>query len=87
MKLVILLILLLSGCNVLGTGSLFHSMFTGNTVGIATGGAGLAIEENTGKSPLEHILNEINPPPKKKPKPKEGVSWSYKNFSKVLNEE
>ena len=87
MKVAIVLVLLLSGCNVLGTGSFFHSMVTGNTVGTATGVAGLYVEENTGKSPLEHILYSINPPPKPKPKPKEGIVWSYEIFSKVLNEE
>tara|TARA_Y100000114_G_scaffold89561_1_gene83118 strand:+ start:1109 stop:1366 length:258 start_codon:yes stop_codon:yes gene_type:complete len=85
MKLVILLFLLLGGCNVLGAGSLMHSVFTGNTVGIVSGGAGIAIEENTGKSPLEHVIAEITP--KKIKTEPDGIIWSYEHFSNVLNEE
>ena len=40
-----------SGCNpLIGAGSFVHSVLTGNTVGIVTGGAGIAVEESTGKT-------------------------------------
>jgi|TARA_R110000803_G_scaffold191278_1_gene253922 hypothetical protein len=67
---------LLSSCNPLfGVGSFVHSVITGNTVGIVTGGAGIAVEESTGKSITEHILT----PRKKKEKPVMGkkIEWVY----------
>jgi len=66
----------LSGCNpILGVGSFVHSVATGNTVGIVTGGAGIAVEKQTGKSITEHILT----PKKKKEKPLRGnrIEWIY----------
>ncbi len=66
----------LSSCNpMLGVGSFVHSLATGNTVGIVTGGAGIAVEHNTGKSITEHILT----PRKKKEKPVMGkkIEWVY----------
>ena len=51
------LIFLVGSCNpLIGAGSFVHSVLTGNTVGIVTGGAGIAVEESTGKSITEHIL-------------------------------
>ena len=66
----------LSSCNpIFGLGSFVHSVATGNTVGIVTGGAGIAVEEQTGKSITEHILT----PKKKKEKPVMGnrIEWIY----------
>ena len=46
----------LSSCNpIFGVGSFIHSVATGNTVGIVTGGAGIAVKEDTGKSIFEHF--------------------------------
>ncbi len=36
-----------------------HSVVTGNTVGIVTGGAGVAVEQTTGKTVGEHVLDTI----------------------------
>ena len=66
----------LSSCNpIFGLGSFVHSVATGNTVGIVTGGAGIAVEEQTGKSITEHILT----PKKKKEKPATGkhIEWIF----------
>ena len=66
----------LSSCNpIFGLGSFVHSVATGNTVGIVTGGAGIAVEEQTGKSITEHILT----PKKKKEKSLTGkrIEWIY----------
>jgi len=44
------LIFLVGACNpLIGAGSFVHSVITGNTVGIVTGGAGIAVEKSTGK--------------------------------------
>ena len=70
------LIFLVGACNpLIGAGSFVHSVLTGNTVGIVTGGAGIAVEESTGKSITEHILT----PKKKKEKPVMGkrIEWVY----------
>ena len=67
-----------SGCNpLIGAGSFVHSVLTGNTVGIVTGGAGIAVEEHTGKSITEHILT---PKKKKEQDPAMGkrIEWIYK---------
>mgnify|MGYP003650510707 FL=1 len=57
----------LNGCNpIFGVSSFVHSIITGNTVGIVTGGAGIAVEEQTGKSITEHLLRG-NKPKEKKP--------------------
>lgn len=70
----LLVLLLISGCNpLLGVGSLVHSLATGNTVGIVTGGAGVAVEHTTGKSPTEHVLDKFNKP--KKDKKDEKIEW------------
>ena len=61
----------------MGTGSLIHSFFTNNTVGIATGTVGIAVEETTGKSPLEHVIGSIDTSPKKAKLKPEGVIWLY----------
>ena len=50
----------LSGCNpLIGASSFLHSVVTGNTVGIVTGGAGVAVEQTTGKTVGEHVLDTI----------------------------
>jgi len=70
------LIFLVGSCNpLIGAGSFVHSVITGNTVGIVTGGAGIAVEKSTGKSITEHILE----PQKKKEKPVMGkrIEWVY----------
>ncbi|MDB4378403.1 hypothetical protein N9Z41_01400 [bacterium] len=78
-----------SACSPLGAGSFLHSLWSGKVAGIVTGGAGLAVEDQTGKSPLEHVMDELNPstPPtiKKVAKNSQGVTWSYENLSKVMN--
>ena len=66
----------LRSCNpIFGLGSFVHSVATGNTVGIVTGGAGIAVEEQTGKSITEHILTTK----KKKEKSLTGkrIEWIY----------
>lgn len=86
------LAILLSACNpIFGVTSFMHSLATGNTVGIVTGGAGIVVEKQTGKTPLEHVMEEA----KEKPKPKEyykdlhtkHVEWSFENLSTVMNQE
>ena len=85
---IVLLMAFVSACSPLGTGSFLHSLWSGKVAGIVTGGAGLAIEDQTGKSPLEHVIDEFNPPPVKKvAKNSQGVTWSYENLSKVMNED
>jgi len=72
----LIVLLILGGCNpILGLGSFVHSVATGNTVGIVTGGAGIAVEEQTGKSITEHILF----PEKKKEKPavSKRIEWIH----------
>jgi hypothetical protein len=49
---------------------------TGNTVGIVTGGAGIAVEEQTGKSITEHVLRG-NKPKEKKPVMGKRIEWIY----------
>ena len=66
----------LSSCNpIFGVTSFVHSVVTGNTVGIVTGGAGIAVEHYTGKSITEHILT----PKKKKQEPVMGkrIEWIF----------
>jgi hypothetical protein len=88
---IVLLMAFVSACSPLGTGSFLHSLWSGKVAGIITGGAGIAIEDQTGKSPLEHVMDEFNPPPpppvKKVAKKSQGVTWSYENLSKVMNED
>lgn len=88
-KLLLLIVLMFGACSpIFGVGSFVHSVISGNTVGIITGGAGVAVEETTGKSVTEHVIDGINPPAKKiKQEKSQGVTWSYENFSKVLNED
>ena len=72
----IVLMLLITGCNPLvGVGSLIHSLATGNTVGIVTGGAGVAVEHTTGKSPTEHILDKFNKHKKEDPQMGKRIDW------------
>ena len=60
MVLRLVVLLMLGGCNPLfGVGSLVHSLVTGNTAGSISGGAGLAVEETTGKTVTEHIIDKI----------------------------
>jgi len=89
---IIALAFLLTACNpIFGVGSFVHSVVTGNTVGIVTGGAGMAVKRQTGKTPLEHVMDKT----KEKPKPKEyykdlytkHVEWSFENLSIVMNQE
>ena len=71
---------MLSGCNplnLMGTGSLLHSFITNNTVGMATGTVGIAVEETTGKSPLEHVIGSIDVSPKKEKLKSKKVIWLY----------
>jgi len=66
----------LSSCNpIFGVGSFIHSVATGNTVGIVTGGAGIAVKEDTGKSILEHFTESQ----KKKEEPVIGksIEWIF----------
>ena len=64
----------LSGCNpIFGLGSFVHSVATGNTVGIVTGGAGIAVKEDTGKSIFEHFTE----PQKKKPAAGKRLEWIF----------
>ena len=71
----LLLFLFLSGCNpIIGATSFMHSFMTGNTVGTITGGAGIVIEGQTGKSVTEHVWETIKPTPKYD---KEKKEWIY----------
>jgi len=73
-KLICLIAVTLSGCNpIFGVSSFVHSVVTGNTVGIVTGGAGIAVKEDTGKSILEHFTE----PQKKKPVMGKRIEWIY----------
>ena len=66
----------LSSCNpIFGVGSFVHSVVTGNTVGILTGGAGIAVKEDTGKSIFEHFTE----PQKEKQEPVIGkrIEWIF----------
>jgi len=66
----------LSSCNpIFGVGSFIHSVATGNTVGIVTGGAGIAVKEDTGKSIFEHFTESQ----KKKEEPVIGksIEWIF----------
>ena len=88
LKLLVLLLVGLSACSpMFGVGSFVHSVITGNTVGIVTGGAGVAVENTTGKSVTDHVLDGLNPPPEKTKPKDQGVSWSYENLSNVMNED
>lgn len=72
----ILVFLLLGGCSPLfGVGSFMHSLVTGNTAGMVSGGAGIVVKENTGKSIFEHFVN----PDKKLKKSDMGrrIEWVY----------
>jgi len=72
----LVIFLLLSGCNpIIGVSSFVHSVLTGNTVGIATGGAGIAVEQTTGKSVTDHVLDGILP--KEKIQKPETVQWIF----------
>ena len=69
----ILVFLLLGGCSPLfGVGSFMHSLVTGNTAGMVSGGAGIVVKENTGKSIFEHFVN-----PDKKSKNARHIEWIY----------
>ena len=73
-KLICLIAVTLSGCNpIFGVSSFVHSVVTGNTVGIVTGGAGIAVKEDTGKSILEHFTE----PQKKDPVMGKRIEWIY----------
>ena len=73
-------------CNpLIGVSSFVHSLATGNTLGIVTGGAGLAIEKKTGKTPLEHIMKETKEKPKPVPKDSK-LEWSFERLSTVMNQ-
>ena len=64
----------LSSCNpIFGVGSFVHSVVTGNTVGIVTGGAGIAVKEDTGKSIFEHFIEPQN----KKPAADKRIEWIF----------
>ena len=66
----------LSSCNpIFGVGSFVHSVVTGNTVGIVTGGAGIAVKEDTGKSIFQHFTESQ----KKKEEPVIGksIEWIF----------
>jgi len=81
------LAVVLSACNpMFGVTSFIHSLATGNTVGIVTGGAGLAIEKKTGKTPLEHIMEETKEKPKPIPKD-DKLEWSFEKLSTVMNQD
>jgi hypothetical protein len=67
-------VMALSSCNpIFGVTSFVHSVVTGNTVGIVTGGAGIAVKEDTGKSIFEHFTE----PQKKKPVMGKRIEWIY----------
>ena len=81
------LAVVLSACNpMFGVTSFIHSLATGNTVGIVTGGAGLAIEKKTGKTPLEHIMEKTKEKPKPIPKD-DKLEWSFEKLSTVMNQD
>ena len=68
---------LLGACNPLvGAGSFVHSVLTGNTVGVVTGGAGIVVEAESGKSMTDHVLDSIKSKDKK-PEPEIGkrIEW------------
>lgn len=75
MVLRLVMLLFLTGCNpIFGATSFFHSLMTGNTVGTISGGAGIAIENHTGKSVAEHVWSSIKPIQKYNKNKKE---WAY----------
>ena len=72
------LFVLLGGCNpIVGVTSFMHSFATGNTFGTITGGAGIVIEGQTGKSVGQHIWEGIRPV-KKQVKDKK-IQWVFSN--------
>ena len=92
---IIALAFLLTACNpIIGFSSFVHSLSTGNAIGIVTGGAGIVVEQKTGKSPIEHLADDIMPRPKPKPKSRKyykdlytrHVEWSFENLSTVMNQ-
>jgi len=71
------LIFLVGACNPLvGVSSFVHSMATGNTVGMVTGGAGVAVEHTTGKSISEHVIDELKTK-EKEPKMGKRIEWIF----------
>lgn len=69
----LILLLFISACNpIVGATSFMHSLMTGNTVGTITGGAGIAIQGETGKSVTEHVMDMVKP----KPRPPE-LEWIF----------
>ena len=69
----LILLLFIPACNpIVGATSFMHSLMTGNTVGTITGGAGIAIQGETGKSVTEHVLDMVKP----KPRPPE-LEWIF----------
>tara|TARA_R110001592_G_scaffold209531_5_gene460712 strand:+ start:1403 stop:1696 length:294 start_codon:yes stop_codon:yes gene_type:complete len=77
-------------CNpLIGVSSFVHSLSTGNALGIVTGGAGIVVEQRTGKSPMEHLTGDLMPKPKPKPKPvpkDNKLEWSFERLSTVMNQ-
>ena len=82
------LAIVLSACNpLIGVSSFVHSLSTGNALGIVTGGAGIVVEQKTGKSPMEHLADDLIPKPKPKPIPKDNkLEWSFEKLSTVMNQ-
>ncbi len=71
-------LLMLGGCNpIFGVGSFMHSLVTGNTAGIISGGTGIYVKDTTGKSIYEHFTES------KKPVIEKRIEWIYEvdNFS------
>tara|TARA_B100001057_G_C22403325_1_gene776785 strand:- start:328 stop:567 length:240 start_codon:yes stop_codon:yes gene_type:complete len=72
MVLRLIVLLILGGCSPLfGVGSFMHSLVTGNTAGMVSGGAGIVVKENTGKSIFEHFTEP------KKPVMGKRIEWIY----------
>ncbi len=78
MVLRLIVLLMLGGCNPLfGVGSFVHSLVTGNTAGMVSGGAGIYVKDTTGKSIYEHFTEH------KKPVMGKRIEWIHEvdNFS------
>ena len=83
---VCLLLCTMCACNPIGTGSFLHSLSTGNSIGIASGFGSIAVEENTGKSVMEHVVDEFNTPVAPAPAEKPHIQWSYELLSNAMNQ-
>lgn len=77
----------LSTCSpIIGAGSLYHSMVTGNTAGIVSSGVGIAIEKNTGKTVGEHVLDRVQGPNTQEAKPERSRAEVLEELRNTLRE-